>query len=111
VKVAGTYSSLEYNEEGGDLLGMEVKIVPVSDDRFQGAILVSEGAPAPMILTDVHVSGRSVTFKVPASNRDVDDAWIFQGTLSEKALKGTVTHSSGAKEQVTLLRRCGYWDR
>lgn len=111
VRVSGTYSNLAFNEEGGDLLGMEIKIVPASNDRFQAAILVSEGAPAPMVLVDLHVSGRAISFTVPARNREIDDQWSFKGTISAKALKGTITHGSGAKEQVTLPRRCGYWDR
>ncbi len=33
-RVTGIYSSLTYNEEGGDLLGMELLIVPrEGDDR------------------------------------------------------------------------------
>lgn len=108
VKVTGTYSNLEYNEEGGDLLGIEIKIVPVAGGRLQAAVLVSEGEPAPLVLVDVRVSGRSISFKIPAN---IDDAWTFQGTISAKALKGTITYSSGTKEEVTLPRRCGYWDR
>jgi hypothetical protein len=109
VKVTGTYSNLQYNEEGGDLLGMEIKIVPVTGERLQAVVLVSDGAPAPMVLVDVHVSGRSITFKVPRN--EFDDAWSFHGSISAKGLTGIITHGSGAKEQVTLPRRCGYWDR
>jgi hypothetical protein len=109
VKVTGTYSNLEYNEEGGDVLGIEIKIVPAGG-RLQGAVLVSEGEPATMVLVDVRVNGRSISFKVPAAT-NADHAWSFQGTISTKALKGTITYSSGMKEELTLPRRCGYWDR
>lgn len=99
---------LESNEEGGALLGIEIKFVPVAGGRLQAAVLVSEGEPAPMVLVDVRVDGRSISFKVPAN---IDDTWTFQGTISAKALKGTIKYSSGTKEEVTLPRRCGYWDR
>jgi len=35
VRIPGTYSNLEMNEDGGDLLGMEIKIVPIGV-RYQG---------------------------------------------------------------------------
>jgi hypothetical protein len=108
VKVPGTYSSLEYNDEGGDLLGMEVKIVPAGG-RLQAAVLVSEGEPAPMVVVDVRVTGRTVSFKMPAS--DFNEAWNFNATVTRKGLVGTIAYASGAKENVTLARRCGYWDR
>ena len=110
-RVSGTYSNLQYNEEGGDLLGIEIKIVPIGNDRFQAAIVVSDGAPAPMVLVDVHVANGLVSFKVPAQNQDLDDAWSFTGTLSANGLKGIIAHSAGGKEQVILPRRCGYCDR
>jgi hypothetical protein len=55
VQLAGTYSNLEYNEEGGDLLGIEIKIVPAPHERFQAAVLVSEGAPSSLFVVDVKV--------------------------------------------------------
>lgn len=105
VRVPGTYSNLEFNEEGGDLLGIEIKIVPV-DNHFQGAVLISEGEPQPMILVTVNVRGSSVDFDVPGR-----DGWKFSGRLTSKSLSGTITHVSGGLEKVVLLRRCGYWDR
>ena len=107
VRVTGTYSNLEYNEEAGDLVGVEVKIVPVSGGRLQPAVLVSEGEPAPMFLVDVRVSGSTVTFTVPGG----EEGRTFQGSISAKGLKGTITYASGVKQVVTLPRRCGYWDR
>jgi hypothetical protein len=110
IQIAGTYTNLEYNEEGGDLLGIEVKIVPVGG-RYQAAILVSEGSPSPMALVDVTVKAQEVRFHVPQSGRDSDNSWNFRGTVTSRALSGVVTHASGTEEQVKLTRRCGYWDR
>jgi hypothetical protein len=110
VQVAGTYTNLEYNDEGGDLVGIEVKIVPLGD-RYQAAVLVSEGAPSPMMLVDVTVTAQEVRFRVPRSGQEPDDSWSFRGTVTARALNGVITHASGVKEQVKLTRRCGYWDR
>ncbi len=108
VQVAGTYSNLTYNEEGDDLLGFEVKIVPIVGERYQAAVLVSQGEPQPLRLADVHVSGPSISFEV---REDDGTSWSFRGTVSAQALKGTIAHSSGGREVVTLKRQCGYWDR
>jgi hypothetical protein len=105
VRVPGTYSNLELNEEAGDLLGIEIKIVPVNN-RFQGAVLITEGEPEAMVLVTVNVRGSAVTFDVPGK-----EGWTFSGRITPRALSGTITHVSGGTEKVVLLRRCGYWDR
>lgn len=107
-QLAGTYSNLTYNEESGDLLGLEVKIVPVVGERYQAAVLTSNGEPQPMHVVEVHVSGGTVSFAV---REDDATSWSFRGTVSAQSLKGTITHSLGGREAVTLRRRCGYWDR
>jgi hypothetical protein len=110
VQVSGTYTDIEFNEEGGDLLGMEVKIVPIGG-RYQAAVLVSEGSPRPMVLVDVTVAAQEVRFHMPQSRRETDDSWSFRGTVSAGALDGIITYASGVKEHVRLARRCGYWDQ
>jgi hypothetical protein len=106
VRIAGTYSDLRYNDESGDLLGMEVKIVPVAGGRWQAAILVSEGEPAPLVVIDVQANGRTISFQVPG-----EGGWSFRGTIAAKSLKGVITYGNGTTKSVTLPRGCGYWDR
>jgi hypothetical protein len=108
--LAGTYSNLSYNEEGGDLLGLELKIVPWGE-RYRAAVLVSEGSPSRMVVVDVRVKDRVVSFEVPPSGPDADDGFSFRGTQGKQNLTGTITYASGSKERVTLTRQCGYWDR
>ncbi len=105
----GTFTNLTFNEDGGDLLGIEVKIVP-SRSGYQAVVLVSDGEPSRMVVVDVTVNGRSISFTVPAQSDGVD-AWSFEGTITRSVLKGKITHASGVTERVTLPRRCGYWDR
>jgi hypothetical protein len=105
----GTFTNLTFDEEAGDLLGLEIKIVP-SSSGFQAAVLVSEGAPSRMVIVDVTVSGRSVSFKVPAQSTAGGTDWRFDGSIDEETLKGKITHATGAKEDVILARRCGYWE-
>lgn len=108
VRIAGTYSDLRYNEESGDLIGMEVKLVPVVGERLQAVIVVSEGEPAPLVVVNVQRKERTVSFRVSGNG---DAGWSFQGIVSLTSLKGTVTYGNGVRRTVTLRRGCGYWDR
>lgn len=106
VDIAGTYSNVRYIEEAGDLLGMEIKIIPLGE-QYQAAVFVAEGSVGPMRLVDVRVRGTTLSFEVRESE---DIFWSFVGTVSAQSLKGTVTHSLGGRQTVNLKRKCGYWD-
>lgn len=108
VKVSGTYSNLRFESESGDLLGMEIKVVPVGEG-FQAAILVSEGEPQPMVVVNLRLQGTAVSFDVPGD--EGAQAWTFSGTITSRSLNGTIKHRLGGTEKITLPRRCGYWDR
>jgi hypothetical protein len=106
--VIGTFSNLEYNEESGDLLGLEVKIVPALHAGLQAAILESEGEPGPISVVNVHASECAVAFSFSSAN---GTSWTFEGYVSMSGLDGTITYTSGTREKVILRRGCGYWDR
>jgi len=106
VRIPGTYSNLAMNEDGGDLLGVEIKIVPIGE-RYQGAVFLSEGEPQPMTIVEVRVRGTSVEFDVPGKQKT---GWKFSGQITGKSLTGTIRYASGGVEKVVLPRRCGYWD-
>ena len=101
VKVTGTFSSLEYNEESGDLLGAEVYIF-VSGGHW---VLYQEspGEPVEPSLVKAKVSGDSIEFTVP----DISGGKkTFKGKISKSHLIGKF---SGSKELIKLPRRKSYW--
>ena len=101
VKITGTFSSLEYNQEGGDLNGVEIFIF------FAGEHMVlfqeSVGEPVAPSLVRAKVNGDSVEFTVPGLG---GGKRTFTGKISKTHLVGKF---SGAKEQLKLLRRSSYW--
>jgi hypothetical protein len=107
VTVAGTYSSLAYHEEAGDLVGMEIKIIPL-DGGFQGAVLLSEGEPRAMVLVSVAVQGTDVRFQMSGEGLP---EWSFVGRVTPTQLVGKISYAEGGVEDVVLSRQCGYWDR
>ena len=49
IKKTGTFSSLSYHREAGDLLGYEVRIV-FTINGYEGTIQIAEGGPERLIL-------------------------------------------------------------
>jgi len=101
VKVTGTFSSLEYNQDGGDLNGVEIFIF------FAGEHMVlfqeSVGEPVVPSLVKAKVNGDTVEFTVPGIG---GGRRTFTGKISKTHLVGKF---SGSREQLKLLRRSSYW--
>lgn len=108
VPVSGTYSNLGYNEESGDVNGIEVKITPLAGNRMQAAVLISTGEPARFFLATVQADGRQVRIE----GRQADGhRWSFEGTVTMRELVGMVKEDRAPDHRVRLPRQCGYWDR
>ena len=103
----GTFSSLHFNTEGGDLLGVEIKIVHTESGK-EAAIQFSEGEPGALIMAPIVCNGSHVSFKLP---RDASrPAATFEGNVSKVRLIGEFVFESGAHDKVVLPRRKSYWD-
>ena len=101
VKLTGTFSNLEYNEEGGDLLGSEVFIFFAGEHwvLYQESI----GEPVEPSLVRAKVNGDSIEFTVP----DIGGAKkTFKGKITKTHLIGKF---SGSKAAVKLARKKSYW--
>lgn len=104
--VTGTFSSLSYNSEGGDLLGLEIRVVR-SRHGYQCTVQTAEGAPSDLQIADVRVAGDSVSFSVPGVDGGVRS---FVGRVGRSSLTGIVRMTSGATDTVRLARRRSFWD-
>jgi len=105
-KVTGTYSSLEYNRESGDLLGYEVLIIP-TDVGYKAIVQVGEGAPGQVYIVDVRKKGANIGFDIPISPALNES---FSGHIDGGVLVGDVLSPSG-KQHVQLRRGMSYWDK
>ena len=103
----GTYSSLRYNSEGADLLGMELRILPVPAG-YQGIVQFAEGSPGFVTIVDVQVSDGEVRFSMPSPNRNVG---VFVGKVSKEGIVGVFTMENGNRSEFNLVRGCSYWDK
>jgi hypothetical protein len=109
VKYAGTFSNLEYNQEGGDLLGMEIKIVPTKKG-YQGALQIAEGGPSELMVVDVSFEKDNVKFEIPKAY-SVYGGGVFEGKIDSKGIKGTLRFKETEGEKEILTRGRGYWDK
>lgn len=103
----GTFSDLAFNKEGGDLLGVEVKIVETRTGK-QAAVQFSEGEPGPLQLAEVTCEGNRVVLQIAAEKGSAPIT--FKGTVRNNSLVGEFVFDTGAKQAVKLPRRKGYWD-
>jgi hypothetical protein len=104
--VVGTYTNLKFNQEGGDLLGVELRIVRTKKG-YQGVLQFAEGRPEELILVDVQVEGKRVKFSIPD---DDPNAGSFSGVIENGALTGHFQYKSGGVEDVVLKKGKSYWD-
>ena len=105
-KYTGTFSSLRYNPESGDLGGVEIRIV-YTKSGHQAAIQFSEGAPDELVVVKPSFAGTSIYFEIPEPH---SYAGTFSGTIDKKSLKGIFRFKSGGEWKVNLPRKASYWD-
>lgn len=106
VRLTGTFSSMSYHAQSGDILGAEVKLVPGSRSLV-AIVQLAEGAPEDPYVAEARLEGNRVSFRFPALGGGVNS---FEGVVLDSALVGTFTYRSGSKESVRLRRNCGFWD-
>jgi len=108
-KYTGTYSSLEYNREGGDLLGEELRVV-VAKKGYQASLQIAEGEPSQLMVVDVNFDKDKIRFDIPASYSDYGGG-SFEGTIDASGIKGVLTFKEGGSNNIRWKKGRGYWDR
>ena len=106
IKYAGTFSSLEYHPESGDLAGEEIKIV-WTRKGYQGAMQIAEGGPSELMLIKPTLKGNEITFSVNYEG----DICEFKGTIDNNGIKGNLVFvDTGGEAVLNLKRKHSYWD-
>jgi hypothetical protein len=109
--VAGTYSNLYYNEEGGDLLGLEIIIRRQGGD-YRAGVQVAEGEPLPIVTVPVRVRGRQIEFTVP---KPAEAAGHYAGSITDAGLLLSEGSEKASwieripRKPYLLKRKCSYW--
>lgn|GEM_PF-1204922 len=101
-KITGVYSNLRYNLEGGDLLGMELIVVP-SEAGYIAFVQIAEGGTPYTAVVPIVVAGQRISFMLPPGG--AYGGTRFDGDLKEASL---VLHSPTGVDE-TLKRGRSYW--
>ena len=104
--IVGTYSNLKYNSEGGDLIGVEVHIVP-GHQGVKAIVQFASGDVGDPVVVDVVATGTHVHFEMPAGFKIQG---TFDGTVSSQGLEGTFSNSRGVQKHLVLPRTRSYWE-
>lgn len=99
IRVAGIFSDMTYNQEGGDVLGTEVWLTP-SASGWYAVVQFGEGEPSVPVVVPAQVRGTHVTFELPESL----GSRRFEGDVTPQGLVGKL-----GKEQIRLRRGKSYW--
>lgn len=103
VHVTGIYSDLRYNEQGGDLLGMEVFIVAGPGGYF-ATVQCAGGEPARPEIVPVSYANSAVAFTL--TNAQPECGLHFKGTITRTGLRGRFDGETSDRQ---LSRRKSYW--
>src|SRR5579862_6821746 len=67
IRITGTFTDLQFNDEGGDLLGTEILIVPSQGDGvgFAAFVQLAEGGAPYSVLVPLAVDRLKISFTLP----------------------------------------------
>ena len=107
-RVTGVYSSLAYNAEGSDLLGMELFVV-AGPGGYYATVQCAGGEPARPVVVPVRVSGAQLAFTLPAGEPECGTSFV--GVVSAAGLPGTVRRRDrgavvAAEAELLAVARC-----
>ena len=109
--ISGLYGDLTYNDEGGDLLGTEIRIVK-SAEHYEAYVQTAEGTPGPVRRAAVTASGNHVHFTVAEKDGSHDE---YDGRITSGGFDGTRTSVSPSRMVASPLRlprlKKSYWQR
>lgn len=102
----GTYSTLAYNEESGDLSGLEVTLVP-ADGGLVASVQIAEDGINELHLAKVKESASGMQFSVRLDDGSAVD---FSMKCAPKSCSGEYAWGK-AKVKFALPKSNGYWNK
>lgn len=103
----GTFSSLIYNAQSGDLTGYEVHLIP-TNLGLKAVVQVAEGDAGRLYVVDATIKGDEIELRIPLVS---GAAGLFKGRLSGGGIDGSISFPSGFVEKVFLKKTRSYWEK
>lgn len=105
VKYTGTFSSIAYNDESGDLSGVELRII-VTKKGYVGTLQICEGGAGNLIVVHPTIEKGSIRFAIA----DTLYGGSFAGSIQEDGIHGKFTFSGNVGAMEFFPRKKSYWD-
>jgi len=105
-RISGIYSDLAYNVDGGDLVGVELLVVPTGSEKeplWRAFVQIAEGDAPYCAIVPLAISGTKVAFTLPPDG--TLGGLQFSGKISSTEI--VLTTPSGQIEH--LRRGKSYW--
>lgn len=107
VNISGLYSNVKYNEEGGDVVGEELILIP-SEEGFEGIFTSLSNEMIPYLITNIVQSGNALQFDVCTGSGEE----TYRGTLlpQKVMLKRDDVNTNPDAEQILLFKKRDLFD-
>lgn len=107
LRISGVYSNLSRNAEGGDLLGMELLVLPGPGDtpHWRALFQLAEGGGPKSALVELRPVADHYEFRVPADGGSPEMRFSVRFTAREAVL----TNAAGGADE-HLRRGRSYWE-
>jgi len=104
------FSDLYFNAEAGDLLGVEIMIMP-APSGYIALLQHAEGALHQPVLIPVEVRGSQISFTIPENSPSALAPGLYSGALSLESLRvrGPLNSPKYAPQDFELKRGKSYW--
>lgn len=101
--ITGTFSSFKLSSQSGDIVGMEIHIVP-TPKGYSAIVQGSEGAPGFPEVFEVNQQNNNISFAIPESTATGVRPGVYKGSISESGLT-----LRGSSRNYELTRKPSYW--
>jgi len=105
IKYTGTFSSITYNEESGDLSGIELRII-FTKKGYSGMLQICEGGAGNLIIVQPTIEKGNIRFSIA----DKLYSGGFDGFIRADGIHGKFTFSGNVGSVEFLPRKKSYWD-
>ena len=102
-EVTGTFSSFMLSAQSGDIVGMEIHIVP-TPKGYSAIVQGSEGAPGFPEVFEVIQQNNNISFVIPENTATGVHPGLYKGNISEIGLA-----LQGPTRNYELTRKPSYW--
>lgn len=109
--ITGIYTNMQYNEESGDINGIELFIV-LRHEGFVAYFQDAEGGPFLPIIVPIEIKNKKIEFEVPRRDHGysgkfigkIHDGYIELSNLSESSNLETT-------QKIVLSKGMSYWQK